>query len=227
MKIHPAEQGSLEWICARAGIPTASEFDSLLTPEFKLRTGEMPKSYLAKKVAEAWTGSPMPTFQSIDMDFGKILEEEALPFYSFQTGQEIKRVGLCLTDDGKVGCSPDGLIGDDCGIEVKSPAMDTHVKYLLAGTLPKDYAPQVHGAMFVTGRPRWVFMSYRRHFPPLILTVERDEEIQEKIAEALDGFLAGMTIALAKLEEINGGPPKRASNSHVHPIIAEAISYLA
>ncbi len=221
MIIHPAQQGSLEWMMARAGIPTASEFDALLTPEFKIRTGEMPKTYLAKKVAEAWTGGPLPSFQGFDMDQGQILETEAIPFYELETGEKVTRPGLCLTDDGAVGCSPDGLIGDDCGIEIKCPEMHSHVRYLLAGEVPKDYLAQVHGGMFVTGRSRWKFLSYRRHFPPLIVTVERDEEIQEQIASALALFLGQMQVAMERLEELNGGPPAHRIAKQPIPINAE------
>ncbi len=209
MIISPHKQGSVEWMQARAGIPTASEFDRLVTPEFKIRDGEMPKSYLAGKLAEAWQGAPLLSAVTFDMDMGNILEDEAIPWFELEYGKPVERVGLITTDDGLIGCSPDGLIGDGNGIEIKCPRVETHVRYLLDGKLPKDYGPQVHGAMFVTGRPCWTFLSYRRHFPPLVLTVERDEEIQEKLAEALALFLAKFQTARERLEEINGGPPRR------------------
>lgn len=211
MKIVPVEQGSVDWMLARAGIPTASEFDQLLTPEFKIRSGEMPRTYLAKKVAEKWLGAPLPASNVFDMDQGQILEQEAKPFYELQYGEQIRSVGFITSDDGTVGCSPDGLLGDDCGIEIKCPAIHTHLGYLLSGQLPKEYAAQVHGAMFVTERPRWKFLSYRRHFPPLLVTVERDEEIQSKIAEAITRFTKQMEVAMKFLEDLNGGPPKRAA----------------
>lgn len=217
MKIHPAEQGSLDWIMARAGIPTASEWDALLTPEFAIRKGEMPKTYLAKKVAELWLGGPLPGFNVWDTDQGKLLEDEAVPFFTLETGIEVQRVGLVTTDDELVGCSPDGLIGEDSGLECKCPAAETHTKYVLNGELPKDYAVQVHGSMFVTKRPTWRFLSYRRRFPPLILVIERDEEIQEKIAEALALFLGQFQTAMSRMEEINGGPPFRAPKANLEP----------
>lgn len=221
MKIHPAQQNSLSWLLARAGIPTASEWDALISPEWKIRTGEMPKTYLARKVAEAWSGGPLPGFNVIDMDFGKILEEEAIPWFEFSTGIQIQRVGLCTTDDGKLGCSPDGLIGEDSGIEIKCPEAQTHVKYLLNGILPKDYAVQVHGAMLVTGRPIWRFLSYRRLFPPLMLTIQRDEEIQATLREALGAFLAEFEKAMKRLEELNGGPPWRPAPTEPQKTIPE------
>jgi len=154
----PMEQGSVSWMQARAGIPTASEFDSLVTPEFKVRTGEMPKTYVAKKLAEAWLGGPLLTFNTFDMDAGQILEEEAIPWWELEFGQTVQRVGLVTTDDGRVGCSPDGLL-ENCGLEIKCPKPETHVGYLLKGDLPKDYRAQVHGGMYVTGYPQWNFLS--------------------------------------------------------------------
>lgn len=213
MIIHPEPQGSVEWLQARAGVVTVSEFDNLVTGEFKIRDGEMPKTYLARKLAERWLGSPLAGFQSIDMDVGTILETEGIPFFELMTDQVVQRVGLITTDDGRVGCSPDGLLSDDSGIELKCARPETHTKYLLAGTLPKEYRAQVHGAMFVTGRPRWVFMSYCRRMPPLIITVERNEAIQETLGEAVNLFIVDLDTAMQRLTDLNGGPPRRSSNA--------------
>lgn len=212
MKVVPnIVQGSLEWLAARAGIPTASEFDNLVTPEFRTRTGEMVKSYLALKLAESWTGGPMPGHNSIDMEIGQILEKEAIPYFEMQTEFDVQRVGLITTDDGRIGCSPDGLIGDVSGLECKCPLPQTHVKYLTAGVVPKDYLPQVQGAMFVTGRSHWWFMSYCRRFPALIIRVDRCEMAQAALRDALDEFLARFDDGMKRLVELNGGPPFRAN----------------
>lgn len=224
MIIRSEPQGSLEWLLARSGVVTASEFDNIVTGEFKARTGEMVRSYLARKVAEKWLGSTLAGFQSTDMEFGQILEERAIPYYELQTGETVTRVGLITNDEGTIGCSPDGLIGEKSGIEVKCVRPETHVKYLLNGILPKDYAPQVHGAMFVTGRSQWEFMSYARGFPPFILTVQRDEEIIKAIGGAIDDFISELDAAMAKLTEINGGPPRRSTfkpNPQPQPFVSE------
>lgn len=216
MKIIDVQQGSVEWGMARAGIPTASEFDNLVTPEFKVRTGEMPRTYLAKKLAEKWQGAPLVTNNTFDMDVGTILEGESIPWFELETGLQVQRVGFITTDDGRIGCSPDGLLLDS-GIECKCPRIETHVKYLMSGELPKEYAHQVHGSMFVTGYDSWRFLSYRRHLPPLLLTVERDEKIQAALTEALAGFLAAFDAGWARLCEINGGPPKRFTQPQLKP----------
>lgn len=205
MIIIPCEQNSLEWLAARAGVVTASEFDALVSPLWKIREGEGVKTYLAQKVAEAWLKSPLPGFMSLDMEYGKIREEEAIPFYEFEFSETIQRVGLATTDDGRIGCSPDGLIGDDGGIEIKCPEAKTHVAYLLNGEVPNQYLAQIHGSMFVTGRKWWKFLSYRRKFPPMVKTIERDEKIQAVLKEALGSFIVKFDAAMGRMEEMNGG----------------------
>lgn len=201
MKIHDVSQRTLDWAKLHVGIPTASGFSNLLTPEFKIREGEMPRSYLHLKIAEAWRGQPVIDLNTFSIEQGDIVEGEARPFFELETNQKVCEVGFITTDDGLAGCSPDGLIGDDCGLEIKCPSVQMHVKYLLDGVLPKDYAAQVHGSMYVTEYPRWTFLSYRRNFPPFIITVERDNEIMEKIAKALERFHENFDIAKKKMVE--------------------------
>ena len=199
MKILDVKQGSSEWLYARLGIPTASELDALITPLWKLRTGEGPETYLYQKLTERVLGFPQTDASSWAMEQGTILEGEAIPLYEGVFDVTVQRVGFITTDDGRFGCSPDGLIGDDNGIEVKCPQPKTHLKYLLEGGVPKDYLAQVHGAMYATGRPRWTFLSYSRQFPPLIVHVERDEAIQTAIAAALDKFKSAFDAKLTQI----------------------------
>ncbi len=205
MKVHDCEQGSLEWAMLRAGIPTASELDALITSKFKVKTGQGPETYLAAKVAEAWQGGPLPRFQGFDMEQGAIQESEARAWLEFTYDEAVKRVGFITTDDGSAGCSPDGLLIRG-GLELKCPAAHTHTRYLLDGVLPEEYEHQVHGCMYVTGFSQWKFVSYRRNFPNLVLTVERDEAKMAVIGEALAKFKEAFDAAMLKMEEINGAP---------------------
>jgi hypothetical protein len=208
MKIHDVEQGSVSWGKLRAGIPTASEFHNLVTPKFKIRTGEMVETYLASKLAEWWLGGPLVSACVWDMDQGRILEEEARPWFEVEFGVIVRQVGFITTDDGRAGCSPDGMI-DDCGIEIKCPQPTAHVKNLMSGEVPDNYLPQVHGGMFVTGLDSWKFVSYRRGFPKLVLDVERAEKIQSVIRDAVTAFTQRLEIEKGKLIYLNGGPPQR------------------
>lgn len=199
MKIHEIPQGEAAWLQLRVGKVTASEMGALLTPEFKLRTGEGPKTYLCTKVAEGFRNRPLPGFSAWATEQGQILEAEARAWYAFETDDKLRNVGFCEHDNGRCGCSPDALVGDEGGLELKSPQPTNHVRYLLDGVLPKDYATQVHGSLYVTGRPWWRFVSYHRGFPAFILTVARDEAICAKIEDALSKFYMLYDAAMERL----------------------------
>lgn len=205
--IHRCKQGTEEWLRLRAGIPTASELDAIISPEWEPRKGQGVQTYLCKKLAERWTELPLQTFSGGSMQQGSLKEEEALSWYEFTAGEEIDRVGFVTTANGKFGCSPDGLIGVG-GIECKSPEAHTHCGYLLKGDLPKDYAAQVHGSMYATGAPWWKFLSYSRNFPSLLLTVNRDEEIISKIHAAVEAFGVRLDAGYETMVKLNGGKPK-------------------
>jgi len=210
MKIIDCVQGSPEWLQARLGIVTASELDALISPLWKPRTGAGVQTYLAKKLAERWQGSPLASYHGGSMEQGSMREDEAVAWYELEHDVNVRRVGFVLSDDGLMGCSPDGLL-DDGGLEIKCPEPHTHVGYLLADELPAEYRAQVYGSMYVTGLPRWQFMSYCRGFPPLVLTVETDPKVMEAIQEAVRSFALSLDSAWATVEERNGGPPSRAA----------------
>ncbi len=203
MKIHEIAQGHIDWFKLRMGIPTASELGNLLTPEFELRKGEMPKTYVYSKVAEAWSGRPLISTGNWNTEQGQRLEDEAIPWYALEYDKKIKQVGFITSDDGRFGCSPDGLIlNDECGLEIKSPAAHTHVKYLCMGVLPKEYVCQVYGSMFVTGFKKWIFVSYRRGFPALVLEIYAGDQAMNRIAEAIDSFHSGFDRAMLRIANI-------------------------
>lgn len=207
MKVFNCAQGSDEWLKLRCGVITASELDRLVTPKFEIRkwSTEMPKTYLAEKLAETWCG-PLASANAFAMEQGKWLEKEALPAYKIEFG-DVRRVGFCMMTNGRVGCSPDGLVGEEGGVEIKCPEPTQHIKYLLGGTLPDDYAPQVHGSMLVTGRPWWDFMSYQRDLPSLFLRVHRDEQKIQTLQTAIGDFILRFDVSWQKLVDANGGPP--------------------
>lgn len=212
MKVIDCKQGSVEWLQARCGILTASEMGQLLTDKMEVRTGKMPLSYVAAKLSEAWTGEWDADFGSWEMTQGDILESEALPWLELERNVKVERVGFITTDDGLTGCSPDGLIGET-GVEVKCPQRKQHCKTLLAGTIPEEHLPQVHGGLYVTGFDHWTFVSYNRKFPKLVIEVERDDEIQANILEAVQMFLFRFKQGWDRLCELNGGPPKRLARA--------------
>jgi YqaJ-like viral recombinase domain len=222
---------TLSWLSARLGKVTASEIENLITNKGEVKKGEGPKTFLAEKLAESWQGAPLDSFQSFAMGQGVVLEEKAIPYASLMYDLEIAQVGFIETNDGRAGCSPDGIMFKDegitlnkevptvlisqagwSGLEIKCPELKTHVKYLLSGELPAQYMPQVQFSMWVTGCETWHFMSYNRTLPAFHVIVERDEEFQDAISEALALFYPQFDKGMKRLEEINGGPNKNRVN---------------
>ena len=210
MKIHFVEQGSVDWLLARAGVITASEADALVSPTGKVRDGAGVATYLHKKLTELWSGGPLPSLQGVfDMDNGALLEERAKPAFTIHTGLETTNVGFITSDDGKIGCSPDALVGTDSGCEIKCCTMPVAIGYLLNGKMPLEYTCQVQFSLFVTGFKSWHFFSYNRQLPALHVVVERDERFQAALAVAVADFIAALDAGMKRLEELNGGPPPR------------------
>lgn len=198
MKIHHVEQGSPEWLELRLGIPTASEFDRLLTPKTRKPAAARFK-YRAELLAEWLLGYPLDSGSTAFMERGTGLEAEARRWYEFETGATVQRVGFITRDDGACGGSPDGLVGEDGGLEIKCPAAVQHVLYML-GEEP-DYVGQCQGAMYLTGRPWWDFLSYNPILPPVLKRIPRDEEYIAALAEVIDSFCAGLELDRAALAE--------------------------
>lgn len=200
MKYHDIQQGHIDWFKLRMGKVTASEMSNLLTPNFEHKKGESVRTYLYEKIAEGWRDAPLIHTGSWATEQGQMREEEAIPFLAIEKDWHIKNGGFIESDDGLCGCSPDGLVGDDLGVEVKCPEPTNMVRWLIDGVLPKEYAVQVHTSMYVTGFDRWIFLAYNRGFPALIVEVKRDRTFCEKIKEAVDRFHANYALGWDKLK---------------------------
>lgn len=199
MKILTCPQGSGEWLKARLGILTASTMDALVTPEGKLRTGQGPETFLYRKLCERLIGFYTDSPNTFAMENGAVLEREARGWYAFERDANVSEVGLCLTDDGRVGASPDGLAGDDGLLEIKCFQPDNALRTLLTGEVPKDYTVQIQTQLWVTGRA-WVdFISYSRQFPALVVRVEPDAKMQESIRLAVELFYEKFDPLLARI----------------------------
>ena len=174
------EQGSPEWLASRLGRPSASMFSHLITTSGKPSSSA--KKYIAEMVAERLTGRSKPFYTNDHMERGNFLEPEAREAYEFITDLEVVETGFILHDSEEFGCSPDGLVANDGGLEIKCPSDGVHAGYLIDGKVPTKYYQQVQGCMWVTGRDWWDFMSYHPEMPHLLVRMERNEEFIEAMA---------------------------------------------
>lgn len=200
MIVHNVKQGSVEWLRARAGIVTASELGSLVTPLGKVRTGEGTDTYVYRKIAEAWLGNQVESWSGYAMEQGSILEDEARPWLALELGCPIEEAAFVTNDERTFGASPDGMLrGTNIGVEIKCPQPTNHVRWLLAGDVPDEHRLQCQGGMFVTGADEWVFCSYRRGFPNLVVRVKRDPVLIGAIGEAVKAVHGRVAAGVALL----------------------------
>lgn len=174
-------QGSTEWLQARVGVVTASNFSKVFTTAGKLSTSR--EGLINQLVAENLIGQPTETFKSDAMSRGNELEGQARAMFEMLMSVEVHETGLIKMKDHEIGCSPDGLF-DDTGIEIKCPLPATHCAYLRADKLPTTYVQQVQGTMLVLGLDRYFFMSFHPEMKPLIIEIKRDNKLLE-LAEPL------------------------------------------
>lgn len=196
MKIYTMEQHLLdgstnpEWLDARAGHFTGSDFHQYLG---MLKTGklsETAKKELSKKILENF-GYRFDTFQTPAMQRGIELEPTAREAYSFIYGRDIQEVGFVDLEKYHAGCSPDGVIYDEDGnikeiIEIKCPMIETFVSYLDPDFMNPDYATQCQFNMFITGADVCHFVVYHPDFNLIVRDIKKDEETQNKIQTALE-----------------------------------------
>lgn len=195
MIIHDVEPGSVEWHKLRIGIPTASEFHHIVTPKGKLSSSSV--KYAHRLIAELLLNQSLDSIDGIAwIDRGKELEPEAIRMYEFETSTKTTKAGFVTTDDGMVGCSPDRIVGSVGGLEIKSPAPQTHVGYMLDHMDP-HHIPQVQGCMFVTERDWWDWYAYNPYMPPVRKRILRDEKYIKNLRSSLDSF---NTIKMQMLE---------------------------
>src|ERR1051326_7063323 len=138
------------------------------------------------------------------------------------TGRQAEQVG-------RMGASPDRLVGDDGQLELKCPSPETHVRYLLFPQkgVDAEYRVQVQGQLYVTKRAWCDVVSYHPDLPSVIVRVERDEEYIALLAEALTTFCAQLAEGKAELErrgllkvegERTSTRTRRPSTEHQRPM---------
>lgn len=197
LQIFDCQQGSWDWHQARLGIPTASEFQTIMT---KGRSGEPSKTrrtYMLKLIGEVLTGESAEAFSNVHTDRGHEMEGEARDLYAMLRDVEPRQVGFLRR--GPVGASPDSLIDDDGLLEIKTKLPHLHLELLLAGELPKEHKAQCQGQLWIAGRQWLDFLSYWPGLPPFLVRVQRDDDYIAELQVAVGQFVTEMQEALAKI----------------------------
>ena len=188
LQILQCEQGSPEWFAARSGLPTASEFATVMASGKAGADSKTRKTYMLKLAGEILTGEPMDSFSNAHMERGKLMEDEARDLYAFMHDAEPERVGFIRRSDA--GASPDSLIGTAGGLEIKTKLPHILIDVLLKGEMPPEHMAQVQGCMWIAEREWWDFAAYWPKLPLFVKRIPRDDLYIANMAKAVDVFNA-------------------------------------
>jgi hypothetical protein len=176
------EQGSEQWRAIRCGLPTASEFSSILAKG----EGKTRRSYMLRLAGEILTGVPADGFETADTVRGHEMEPAARTLYAFMTDTEPHLVGFVR--NGRKGCSPDAMIGNDGLLEIKTKKPALLIDVLLKGEFPPEHKAQCQGALWVTER-EWIDLAvYWPGLPLFIIRATRDEPYINTLSNAVSAF---------------------------------------
>lgn len=182
------EQGTPEWLACRLGIATASELDCLLVSgKHPTGFGVAAFTYMDQLIGERITeeAAELP-FQTKATIRGHEQEGVALSLYEAREEVKVQKVGIILNRG--IGYSPDGLVGTDGLIEIKTKLPKFQVGVILSGEVPKEHVAQCQGGLWASDR-EWIdFISYWPGMPLFVKRAHRDEAMIRKIAERVKSF---------------------------------------
>jgi len=181
MKIHNVEQGTNEWFEIRKGKMTASHAQEVGS------NGKGLETYVYNILAEQYSSAERESYTNEHMQRGNELEPVARGIYELSMNTQVKEVGF-IEHDEYSGCSPDGLIDEDGGIEIKCPSDPVYFKMLVNRKPDSKYVWQCQMTMMITGRKWWDLVYYNPNFKDSMITfrIEADEEKHEKLRAGLE-----------------------------------------
>ena len=207
MQIIDCDQGTEDWFRARMGIPTASEFSTVMAKGKAGEDSKTRKIYMLKLAGEILTGEPMEAYSNVHMERGKAWEDEARDLYCFMADCDADRVGFVRNHDA--GCSPDSLIGSVGGLEIKTALAHIQIERIQRNALPPEHKAQVQGNLWITGREWWDFVSYSPRLPLLVVRVPRDDGYIANLAGAVTQFNEELAATVEQIRRF--GQPKKVA----------------
>lgn len=192
LRIFPdVEQRSDEWFEQRRGMVTASAVGQLVTAKtIRPANNDYSRALTTLLAAERITGHTDPTFISADMWRGIEDEPRARDLYS-EHYAPVTEVGFMAREfpgGFHIGYSPDGLVGDDGLIEVKSRRQKKHLATILADQVPLENMAQIQCGLLVSGRDWCDYLSYSGGMPLWRKRVLPDPSWFTAIVEAVELF---------------------------------------
>lgn len=162
-KFHDVQQNSDEWQALRCGKVTNSNAGTFMANLGK-SFGDPAKRYALQIALEQLTGVKAAAgFTNEHTERGHEQEPIARMLYQEETFSVVTNGGFFCW--GSHGDSPDGLVGDVGGIEIKCVIAPVHYDTIRRGSFDPAYRWQLIGHLDCTGREWFDFVSYCGDFP--------------------------------------------------------------
>lgn len=172
------EQGTDDWFKVRKGKMTASHATAIGN------IGKGMETYITELMSEYFSSGEKSSYKNEDMERGNELEAQARSLYELEYGCKVDEVGFIEYNEF-VGCSPDGLIGEDGGIEIKCVNDKIYFIYLLDSTknIEDNYYWQIQMCLLISGRKWWDIVIYNPNFkkPMLVKRVLPDADYFKRL----------------------------------------------
>jgi hypothetical protein len=201
MQIIDVEQNTPDWLEMRLGSIGGSSITDVLARPPKTGRSKSWKKLLWKKAAEVTAGAveqnTPPALQAL-FDRGHKYEKEAIDHYAWETGQNMQRVGIVLSDIPGVHYSPDGLT-DDGVIEVKVRLPHVFIELSEENTTEIQYRRQCQMGMWVCEKKWADLVDYcpEKHWMR-VTRFERDEAMIDQIDIKLGEFRKELAVLVEK-----------------------------
>jgi putative phage-type endonuclease len=178
-------QGSDEWFKARVGSIGGSAIATVVSK------GSGRTTLLYRMAAEILAGKKLDEYTNDDMKRGIELEPDARREYEFIKGVEVRQVGMVKAGEHRH-MSPDGLVGDDGMIEIKSPRGNNHIETIITERIPAVYRRQCQWGLSICERDWLDFVSYCpviKDKPIFIIRTGRDEKMISELSAGAEKFI--------------------------------------
>ena len=172
---------------------------SELPPVYKVADNETSRGLTLTLAAERITGHVEPVQPSRAMERGTLDEPYARDAYAEHTGWYVDQIGFMVRQFNgfKLGFSPDGLVGDNGLIEVKSRAQKAQLKTVLTDQVPAENLAQIQCGLLVSGRDWCDYVSYSGGMKLWTKRVYPDREWHAAILAAVEHFEANTADAIS------------------------------
>jgi hypothetical protein len=191
-------QYSVEWDNVKCGVLSASKIEKIITPsKMKFAENDGCRDLVDNIACQRLLGKRSSEFLSYDMRRGLVEEETARDLYS-KNYAPVKECGFITNNEWGflLGASPDGVVGEDGGIEVKSRYPRLQFGVIRSAKVPDEFRFQVQTTLLITKRPWWDFISYAGGMNMLTIRVEPDKSVQDPILEAATIFEERVKVAV-------------------------------